>query len=207
MQHSLLLTSIGFFISLVFSSGCSNASPSSECENFDRPPQGQPSQYALANGGTLQDVAVAAPVVCEHESAYIRVERATGARRLGTGMRPDGGFGEGCTAIPETPDALNACPVIDHSPIYSEISEALKQQGIIVNGIGMGPCGIEGDYDSWNMSIGVVSWKDADAAVQKASEVLVKYDLRGHMGIAVVGIDCATPRGLKSPFMVRSTAS
>lgn len=145
-------------------------------------------QYPLAAGAMLGAVRVAAPLICEQEWAYIRVERLTGTRRLGTAQLPDGGFQEGCTTFPKAAGDSSQCPVIDHKVLLNSAFKQLRSEGVALNGNGLGPCGnSEGGYDAWNMAIGVVHWKDAQLAVERLAAMLNSYDLKGFVGVAVKG--------------------
>lgn len=172
-----------------FASGCAGDRESS-CEGFDETPRGAPSQYTLVSGGAIGSVAVSPPVFCEKERAYIRLEKAQGARRLGTARSPSGGFREGCLDLPGDPADLSQCPVLNFRPLLKAAFDELKERGVSVNGIGVGPCGVIGDYEELNESVGVVGWEDADAAVQLVAELLERYAVKGYVGVMVVGIRC-----------------
>ncbi len=153
-------------------------------------PTGAPTDYAAPTD--LTGVTIAAPQSCELDSAYIRVERTDGARRIGTGRNANGGFDEGCATLPDPADA-SACPVINGGAVLMEASRLLNARGIQADSTGLGPCGdAGGDYDAWNMAFRVHDWKHAEAAVRQLSELLVTYDLRGHVGVGVAGIMCAS---------------
>src|SRR5580704_6430215 len=83
-------------------------------------------------------IAVAKPQVCDH-GAYMRIERAAGARKIGT-RRTSQGFNEGCDAFPTDPHDATECPVISYRPFLNALAAELRAQGIEINGIGGGPC-------------------------------------------------------------------
>lgn len=152
-------------------------------------PTGAPTDYTAPTD--IAGVSIAAPEACERDSAYIRIERTTGARRIGTARGHGGGFDEGCQTLPDPADAT-ACPVINFGAVLMEASKRLNARGITADSTGLGPCGdASGDYDAWNMAFRVHDWKHAEAAVRELSEVLERYDLRGHAGVGVAGIMCA----------------
>jgi hypothetical protein len=136
---------------------------------------------------------VAAPKICEHGEAYLRIERTVGSRRLGTGRERGGGFRDGCTTLPADPKD-GSCPVIDAGTILLAAAAELGRRNIQIVGQGLGPCGVvQGDYDAWNMSIGVNAWSEAEPAVRIVAELLERYDLAGYTGVAVRGIPCGIP--------------
>ncbi|MDB4960487.1 MAG: hypothetical protein JWP01_486 [Myxococcales bacterium] len=139
----------------------------------------------------LVGITVAAPLLCERGEAYLRVERAVGSRKLGTGREGSGGFREGCTRLPADPKD-GSCPVIDAGTLLTAATAELRKRNIEIVGQGLGPCGeIKGDYAAWNMSIGVHAWSEAEPAVRVVAELLERYDLAGYTGVAVRGIQCA----------------
>lgn len=169
--------------------GCNEGS---SCDGHDPTPHGSIDQYPLALGGQIDDVSVAVPIMCEHESAYIRIERANGARRIGTARRPNGGFDEGCLELPDPSSPATVCPVIAPRALFGVVVKTLRERGTLVNGTGLGPCGdSRGPYESWNLSVGVVDWSVAHQAVQLMADLLRQYDLAGYIGIAVTGIGCS----------------
>lgn len=44
-----------------------------------------------------------------------------------------------------------------------------------------------------NMALGVVDWADAEQAVILIAQLLDEYDLKGYIGVAVVGMKCVKP--------------
>ena len=173
---------------------CAGAPPqpaprSNGCANYDDRPAGSAADYVPP---TLAGFKISPPVTCTGDhGSYIRIERTSGARKLGTGRGSGGGFSEGCTKPPASGEE---CPVLNWGVPMMAAKDALESKGISVNGIGGGPCAdIAGDYAAWNMSIGVVSWTQAAAALQTVADAMDHYDVEGYMGVAVKGIPCATP--------------
>jgi hypothetical protein len=158
------------------------------CANYDDRPAGSAADYVPP---TLPGFIVSAPRTCKNDhGTYIRIERTKGARKLGTARGPSGGFSEGCTKPPAEGEE---CPVLNWGVPMTAAREALEAQHIMVNGIGGGPCAdTGGDYAAWNISIGVVSWTQAAAALQAVADAMDRYDVEGYMGVAVKGIPCAT---------------
>ncbi len=75
--------------------------------------------------------------------------------------------------------------------VLTAIHRDLESQGITLVGLGLGPCGDStGDYDAWNMSVAILDWRQATTAVGAAVAILERYDLWGHVGVAVKGIAC-----------------
>lgn len=134
---------------------------------------------------------VSAPQVCPHDEAYIRIERTIGARQIGKARNRGGGFDEGCMKLPA--DAAE-CPVVNAAPLFAAAGAKLQAANVKgAGGSGLGPCGdIQGDYDAWNFSVGVVSWRDAATAVGAVAEQLAAHDVRGYLGVAIRAIPCAT---------------
>jgi hypothetical protein len=139
-----------------------------------------------------QGITVAAPELCGKHEAYIRIERAIGARRLGTARNRGGAFDEGCMKLPANPADPSECPVLNPAPILGAAGERLRIAGIEgAGGAGLGPCGdMSGDYAAWNFAVGVVSWRDAARALTTVAELLATYDARGFVGVSVRGIPC-----------------
>jgi hypothetical protein len=68
----------------------------------------------------------------------------------------------------------------------------LGAQGIQTIGLGLGVCGdIRGDYDAWNISVSILDWKHADAAIAAVDAELRARDAGHFFGISVRGIGCA----------------
>ncbi len=153
-------------------------------------PLGSPADYAPPTD--LTGITVSAPQLCAGSEAYLRLERATGARRLGTGRGKGGGYDEGCQTLPADPGDATQCPVINAGAILIAAHAELEKRSIVATGVGLGPCGnVQADYDGWNMAAGVHDWKDAEALVRIVAELLARYDAAGHVGVAVRGIHCA----------------
>lgn len=169
---------------------CAGPAP---CASHDNSPRGEQTAYTRSSGGEIGSVHVAPLQLCEHDWAYIRIERESGARRLGI-ARSSGGFDEGCASLPDAPDDPAQCPVIGVLTILEAAREALAAEGIETSGDGAGPCTTPGDeYATWNVSIGVLDWAEADRAVEVMAGLLETYDLAGYVGVAVRGIDCGVP--------------
>lgn len=170
------------------------------CEGHDPTPGGDISDYPLADGATIRGSVVGKPILCELESAYIRIERPAGARRLGTARSDQGGFDEGCMELPADAQDVSQCAVINSLAILRIAFNRLHAQGLKPNGVGVGPCGnLKGTYDGTNMSVGVTHWRNADDAVNIVAGLLEEYDLQGVVGVAVRGVGCMEekPKGKK----------
>jgi hypothetical protein len=159
-------------------------------------PDACPSDHPL---GSIADYAppalpgfvIAKPQLCARDEAYIKIERAAGARRLGIARSSSGGFSEGCMTLPADPADPTECPVISASAILTAAHHELDRRKLGANGTGLGPCGdANGDYAAWNMAAGVIDWKNAEMAVRIVAELLDRYDVSGYVGVAVVGIVC-----------------
>jgi hypothetical protein len=161
------------------------------CAGHDSTPRGEPSDYALAGGAEIDGARVAAPELCgEGESAYVALSREAGRRSLATERAAGGGFSMECMELPGDP-ASDACPAINPAAILGEAQRVLGEAGILVNGMGLGPCGDpSGDYAAWRFSLGVVSWADLEAAARAVIDVMARYDVAGTIGVAVRGIAC-----------------
>jgi hypothetical protein len=157
------------------------------CRRHDYAPAGSAADYTPP---VLDGFAIAPPRMCERGSAYIRIERLAGKRRLGTARGANGrGFNEGCMQAP-VPGSAD-CPVINFFIPGNEAMLELEHHGWPAGGPGMGPCGqIDGDYDAWNMSVEVLSWPHAETAVRAVAAALDRYDAAGVLGVAVKGTDC-----------------
>lgn len=155
------------------------------CVNLDDRPFGSAADYTPP---VIAGFKISAPVTCEH-GAYIRIERAAGARRLGTARSEAGGFDEGCREAPATD---GDCPVLNYTvPLMAAVA-AIRARGLDVNGIGGGPCAdLAGDYSTWNISVGVTSWTNVATAVTLVAAELDRYDVAGYVGVAVHGESCA----------------
>jgi hypothetical protein len=140
------------------------------------------------------DISLRPPQLCPRDEAYIRVERHVGTRRLGTARLAGGGFAEGCMKLPDDPRDETQCPVLNPAPLLAAAGARLQAAQVKgAGGSGLGPCGdIHGDYDAWNFSVGVVAWRDAAAAIDTVAGLLAEYDVRGHVGVAIRAIPCAT---------------
>lgn len=186
------------FFSLIALTICTACEPftseQDSCENHDDAAQGDPGQYPLAAGATLGSVAVHAPLLCEKQEGYIYVERAQGKRVVGRAGQP-GVPMTGCPELPAAPQDLTQCPVVAPYAIAKQAFDQLQSQGVLVNGIGEGPCIDEAAApDNRHFSMGVVNWGDAQAAVNLVAQLFERYDLKGGVGVAVRGIGCAYPK-------------
>jgi len=150
-----------------------------------QPPVGNPSQFTLR---TRPGFTIAEPMTCQRGS-YIRIERASGARKLGIERVKGGGFGAGCTDLTK----LAGCTSINVGAFLAQVDAELKSEGIDAAGQGAGPCApdLDGDYSGWNMATGVHDWKDVDRLVAKIAELMDRYDLSGYVGASVYAIPCA----------------
>ena len=178
---------------LVASTTVSGCASTNNCNEHDPSPAGSISEYKLRDGASIQEVIVAPPLMCEHERAYIRIERASGTRRIGTTLGTHSESEEGCTELPDVAEDPSQCPIIEHGAILRTAFNEMQARGLEPNGAGAGSCAdtTMNDYESWNMSVGVVSWTNAEGAVNVIAELLEKYDLSGFVGVSVTGIDCA----------------
>ena len=177
---------------LIVACGGTRAPPArstDSCAGHDDRPKGSPSDYVPPE---LPGFVIASPVTCEHErGAYIRIQRTTGARKLGIARQSSGGFGEGCM---EPPASSDDCPILNWGVPVMAAEKAMRARGLMVNGIGAGPCAdIYGDFAAWNMSIGVTAWSEAATVLQLVAAEMDRYDVAGYLGVAVRGISCAVP--------------
>lgn len=154
------------------------------CASYDGRPQGTAADYVPPK---LEGFTIAPPLMCERE-ANIRVERTSGTRRLGIAGAGRHRFGAGCI---KPPASAEECPILNWGVPLMAAAQALRSRGILLNGIGAGPCAdIQGDFAAWNMSIGVTSWAEAATAVRLVADEMNRYDVAGYLGVAVRGIPC-----------------
>lgn len=149
-----------------------------------QPPIGEPAEFTLRG---VPGFTIAEPQTCRG-SSYIRIERATGKRRLGIERIAGGGFGAGCMDLTK----LDGCASINVGAFLAQVDLELKREGIETAGNGAGPCApnLDGDYEGWNMATGVHDWKDVDRLVAKIAELMERYDLSGYIGASVYTIEC-----------------
>lgn len=191
----LMTQSFLFGFVVVLGAGCEPIGqrlPREDCDAHDDSPRGSPEEYPLAAGGEVGTATVSPPLMCEKQQAYIHVARAAGRREVGLVARP-GVPATGCQELPVT--AMldpTVCPVIAPAAVLFHAFDQLQAQGVFVNGIGQGPCA-EAHPTPPRSSMGVVRWEDAEQAVQVVAKVLEDYNLKGGVGVAVRGIDCAYP--------------
>ena len=152
-----------------------------------QPPIGDPSQSVLR---TLPGFTISPPQTCPAGS-YIRIERMSGTRVVGTGRMPGGGFAEGCTDLSDPvacKDAINAAALLQQAGLE------LQREHIETASLGAGPCAPDtnGDYSGWNFATGVHDWKHVDRLIAKIAELMDRYDVRGYVGASVYTIPCVT---------------
>ncbi len=173
----------------------------SSCAPPDSPPR--PSDPRLCDGplgtrtqlttpiGATEGPRIDEPRECSGSNgmdtgAYIRIH-GQGTRRL---VMP-GKSGEQ-TCVPPAGATPDVCPEVPPDRVADEIKKRLQARGIVVNGTGAGVCARPAgdDYDTWDYSVGITDWKDADAAVAIAHEVLQGWGIGHHFGISVWGLNC-----------------
>jgi hypothetical protein len=189
------VTGMKIALAVLATVGCGSSSRSASPGNGgaqDCPskfPRGEQATYTAP--AAPAGITIAAPKLCADNEAYIKIVRDKGARAVGTKRAPNGGFADGCMTLPA--DATS-CPVISGLTVMEAAHDQLVARHIEAAGPGLGPCGdVQGDYYGWNMSVEVLDWKDAATAVQVVSDLLEQYDLRGTVGVAVVGVRCFVP--------------
>ena len=193
-DESLVDPVMWWVIALLTVAACGGSSPpppwmssarrdSGACD--DRP-KGSPADYTPP---TLPGFTISAPVTCDGDNgAYIRIERTSGARKLGIAKQESGAFGEGCM---EPPAPNEHCRILNFSVPMIAAEEALRLQGINERGHGEGPCAnIQGDFAAWNMALRVTSWTEAATAVRVVAEQMKRYDVAGYLGVSVKGNPC-----------------
>jgi len=159
--------------------------PHGECS--DEHPRGSATDYVPPE---LAGFTIAPPVSCD-EGAYVRITRASGARRLGIAGGGGKGFTEGCTTRPAS---ASDCPVLNWSVPLAAAEEDLRNHGIELIGLGGGPCAnTQGDFAAWNMSIDVRAWGDVAPALRLVAEEMDRYDVAGYLGVGVRGLRCVVP--------------
>lgn len=118
--------------------------------------------------------------------AYIRIH-GHGTRRL---VMP--GATSEQTCVPPRGAKSDVCPEVSAHEVADEVKRRLQARGIVVNGTGAGVCAqpVGDDYESWDYSVGITDWKDADAAVAIVDEVLRTWGIGDSFGISVWGMNC-----------------
>lgn len=139
--------------------------------------------------GAAEGPAIDAPQTCDDPGhngpgTYIRV-RGHGQRQIQMGR-------EAMASCPEPPATPTGCVFADD--FGRAVIARLGAQGIRTIGLGLGACGrIDGDYDAWNISVSILDWAHADAAIAAVDAELRERDVANHFGITVRGIGCAVP--------------
>ena len=120
------------------------------------------------------------------KGAYIRIH-GQGTRQL---VMP--GRSGKQTCVPPAGAKPDVCLEIPANEVADEIKKRLQARGIVVNGTGAGVCArpVGDDFDTWDYSVGITDWKDADAAVAIVDEVLQGWGIGHHFGISVWGMNC-----------------
>jgi hypothetical protein len=159
--------------------------PQPACE--DKGPAGTPDMFKNAGG-----VKIDAPKACE-DGTYIRVYGA-GKRRIAMAQE---GKPRGCEQAPLPDAAETECPEIFADAFGRDVTARLANRGVKTTGLGLGACGsMQGtELDSWNFSISVADWAQADLAVTAVSEELSRWGAGHHFGVTIRGIPCAVPLG------------
>ncbi|MBL0217248.1 MAG: hypothetical protein IPQ07_25645 [Myxococcales bacterium] len=186
---------------LTLAVGCGSGSSTTTTTTTTSHPTGPyacPSDHPLGTEAVytapadLPGFVIAAPQHCARDEAYIRIERAAGSRKLGTGRGKGGGFDEGCMTLPADPADPAQCPVINAGAVMTAAHYELEKRHLVAPGVGLGPCGdLNGDYAAWHMAVGVHDWNDTATAIRIVTELFERYDVAGFVGVAVRGIPCA----------------
>jgi hypothetical protein len=169
----------------------------SDCDGFmlkstcDERPVGTSKQFRVP-ANLPAGVEIHSPLDCEFGSAYIRVKRLKGDRKLDIDHQK-GALHTGCHELPKNANDLSLCPIVNSFALLHKVYEQLRRAGITTVGTGLGPCGrIGDDYHAWNLSVAVLRWEDAARAVRLLAELMTKYDISGYLGVAVSGYGCGT---------------
>ncbi|HEY3807524.1 MAG TPA: hypothetical protein VGL61_33210 [Kofleriaceae bacterium] len=144
------------------------------CAGNSESPKGDPSMYAPPD---LPGFAIATPVMCGRGDAYIRVERLSGSRTLGSGTA--------CTALPEHPADPSDCPSISAGALLDRADDDLGRR--IANGIGVDRCD---NAERTEISTFTSDWAHADALVHELATLLDRYDVKGFVRAGVRGQTC-----------------
>ena len=104
---------------------------------------------------------------------------------------PDGLYEPNC--VPQPDDPPEVCPQVSAMLVGGRVFSRLEQRGILPNGIGLGLCGepIGYDYEVWQLSVGVMHWKDADTAIAIVDDVLRELGVGHYFGLSVKGVVCS----------------
>lgn len=169
------------------STGAENPGEPYECPSEE--PLGEPEAFSLA-GKTVEGVHVSDIETCgDGKAGYIRLDRDGGTRILTFARNADGSVND-CAPDAENP---TTCPRVGVDQLLGEVHTELEARGIEAIGIGMGVCGENtDDYDSWNVSVNIRDWNDADEAVEVLAQKMNEWDVATHVGISVRGIACGT---------------
>ena len=158
------------------------------CLEHDYDAKGAPSEFTLAGQRLHPNVSVASPRIChkQHGWAYIAVSSSEGLREFAVGRA-------GCLSVPTQVNDAEDCPVVAGSTVLSVVHRRLQADGIRVGPIGRGPCGSSGPYANWDFSITVYDWRHVDQAVRYTADAVRELRMKGVVGVAVRGEDCALP--------------
>ncbi len=137
--------------------------------------------FTLA-GQTLHSAEIGAPEVCETENgSYIPI-RHSGQYEL---RMPQGQPATGCSHAGQSD-----CEWIDANAFFQDAFQRAEQANLQILGVGRGPCGDTGEYDSWNYSIMVRNWANVNALVEILAERAEAWGVDGQVGAAVEGETC-----------------
>ncbi len=145
------------------------------------PAKGSPkdlTQISTSLGG----VYVGTPETCEDSGAYIPM-RGSGPRAIVFGV--EGTEPQMCPyhleMVPE-----GACLKVRFEDFSTTLAARLKEKDIDVIGIGVGICGeISKDPSTWNASVRIGSWRQADVVIQEAAALMNQLQIGNTFGISV----------------------
>ncbi|WPB82164.1 hypothetical protein KYC5002_23995 [Archangium violaceum] len=193
MRHQTSLVLVLAFTAVASTSSCAppDSTPVPSDPRLCDGPLGTRAQLTTPIGAT-EGPRIDEPLECSEggsgmdEGAYIRIH-GQGSRQL---VMP-GRSGEQ-TCVPPAGAKSGVCPEVPAHEVADEIKKRLHARGIVVNGIGAGVCAQPAgdDFDTWDYSVGITDWKDADAAVAIVDEVLQGWGIGHHFGISVRGMNC-----------------
>ncbi len=131
---------------------------------------------------SLGGVYVGTPETCEESGAYIPM-RGSGPRAIVFGV--EGTEPQICPyhleMVPE-----GACLKIRFEDFSTTLAARLKEKNIDVIGIGIGICGqASKDPSTWNASVRIGSWRQADAVIQEAAALMNQLQIGNTFGISV----------------------
>jgi hypothetical protein len=94
--------------------------------------------------------------------------------------------------MPQPDDPPEVCPEVSATLVGGRVLSRLEQRGIQPNGIRKGLCGraIGYDYEAWQVSVGVMHWKDVDTAIAIVDDVLRELGVGHYFGLSVMGMPC-----------------